>query len=78
MKSTRDTLGLAAILVLTAFLVDRSLGCTTREAKEATAEATYLGQQLECVDKYKTKQAIDACREVVKERWSVKDAGGDQ
>ncbi len=78
MKSTRDSFGLAVILVLMAYLVDRSLGCTPREAKEAAAETTYLGQQQECVDKFNTKVAIDECRDAVKARWASKDAGVDQ
>ncbi len=78
MKRTRDSAGLIAILILLAFLVERSLGCASRAAKEAAAETTYIGQQMDCVEKFGVKQDIEDCRNAVKARWSVKDAGGDR
>lgn len=39
--------------------------------KSAVAEATYLGQQLECVDRHETREAIDRCRAEVRARWGI-------
>lgn len=62
-------------------LVVTLLGCSAPQ-KQVEAEAAYLGQQLDCVDKYATRPAIDECRKAVRARWgiaeTVKDAGGDQ
>lgn len=41
------------------------------------AEAGYLAQSLECVDKYDKREAIDECRREVRARWGVRDAGSD-
>ncbi len=79
MKSVKDTACLIAFLLLLTFMVSKAIGCVPREAKEAAAEGTYLGQQIDCVDKWKPNQpAIDECRDAVKARWGVKDAGGDR
>lgn len=62
--------GLMAVLVCYLFL-----GCASA-VKPVEAEATYLGQQVQCVDKYDTKQEIDWCRDAVKRRWAVAKDGG--
>ncbi len=62
---------LAAFAAL--YVVSYCHGC--RPVLEKTAEVTYLGQQLECVDNLSTKADIDGCRDSVKRRWA-KDAGG--
>ncbi len=77
MKSLKETGGLILFLLVFAFIVSRLLGCLPVEAKRAAAEATYLGQQLECVDNLETKADIDGCRNSVKRRWA-RDAGGDR
>ncbi len=77
MKSTRDAVVIAAICVGTALVVLHILtGCVPQEAKPALAEATYLAQQLECIDHLETKEDIEGCRESVKRRWA-RDAGRD-
>ena len=39
--------------------------------KKAEAEASYLGQQLACVDKFDTRAAIDECRRLVRLQWGI-------
>lgn len=39
----------------------------------ASAEATYTGQQLSCVDRAKTREESKACRAEVDARWCVED-----
>ena len=58
-----------AVLVLAA--------CGAAAAERSTAEATYLAQQLACVDDNPNKWAIDACRDAVKQAWANGDAGAD-
>ncbi len=43
-------------------------------AAAPTAEASYLAQQLECVDKASSRQAADICRDAVRKAWTT-DAG---
>lgn len=52
-------------------------GCTA--AKKETADVTYLGQQLACVDKSATLAESKACRAAVDAKWgvTVRDAGGE-
>ncbi len=75
MKSLRETAVVGLILLALACVYAYfAQGC--KPALEKTAEATYLGQQLECVDNLQTKADIDGCRDSVKRRWA-KDAGKD-
>lgn len=75
MGSIKETL-VAAIAVVIFYFVVMYLVGGCRPILETTAEATYLGQQLECVDNLPTKEDIDGCRASVKRRWA-KDAGKD-
>lgn len=63
------------------------VGCATLQAEKAAAEASYLGEQLRCVDAEPKPAAdagadvvaaararIDACRAKVREQWTVADA----
>lgn len=77
MKRLRETLGVVVFLIGLGLLVAKLTSCLPVEVKQAAAEATYLGQQLECVDNLETKQDIDGCRASVKARWA-KDAGTDR
>lgn len=45
--------------------------------KGAAAEATYLGQQLECVDQARTLVESDECRAKVRERWGIVETRAD-
>lgn len=53
-------------------------GCT---AAHTAANSAYTGQLLECVDKSKTKEESQACRESVNQRWGLVNldasTGGD-
>lgn len=51
-------------------------GCS-REAKEAMADSSYAAEQLRCVDKYDTREQIDECRKLVRERWGVAETVHD-
>ena len=62
-------------------------GCSPAEMHAEEARAAYLAMQLECVDRYNTREAIDECRNQVRARWlranqitevTTKDAGGDR
>lgn len=46
--------------------------------KSSEAEATFLGQQVACIDKYETKADIDRCRRRVQAAWAgdAGDGGG--
>jgi hypothetical protein len=48
----------------------------TTEERKASAEATYEGEMLKCVDDAKTLEESKACRAKVRERWAV-DGGAD-
>jgi len=50
-------------------------GCGGASTKEA-ANASYLAQQLECVDKAETSTEADACRARVREAWGVDAVDG--
>lgn len=52
-------------------------GCLSREAKEAIADGAYAEEQLRCVDKNDTREAIDACRRAVRIKWGITDTGRD-
>lgn len=45
--------------------------------KSAEAEASYLGQQLACVDKFDTRAAIDECRRLVRLQWGIAETSKD-
>ena len=70
--------GSLAVLVVAA-----EEGCSAgQQIKEATAEATYLGQQLACVDRSPSRELADECRREVRKRWGVsetvtRDGGSD-
>lgn len=61
-------------------------GCAATAAKEDAARASYTGEQIDCVERFRpSRKAIDECREAVFVRWGVKqpelvlkDAGGDR
>lgn len=61
-------------LSLAPALVSACILVSCAGAKETAAEATYLGQQLKCVDDSKTLEESRACRERVKAEWA-KDGG---
>lgn len=50
------------------------VACSGVKPTPEVAEATYLTEQLECVNKNETRVAIDACRDQVRVKWS-KDGG---
>lgn len=75
MKYMLALFALAAIFAVVGFLA----GCAAAKAEEA--EATYLGQQLRCVDQYATRPDIDSCRRKVRAAWGITETardGGDQ
>jgi len=57
------------------------IGCSAG-MKSAEAEATYLGQQLRCVDQAKTRDESEECRRKVRLAWGIsettRDAGADR
>jgi hypothetical protein len=57
------------------------VGCSPA-MKDTEADAAYAAEHLHCVDKYNTRQEIDACRAGVRLRWGiaekVADAGADR
>lgn len=80
-RAAHHVLGLVGLALLVLWLIAHAAGCI--DARPAVAEATYLGQQLRCVDKYNTRDAIEACRARVRRDWGIaetvtKDAGGDR
>ena len=60
--------GAFALLSLVAACV--AVSCGSPEAKRAEAASSYAAQQADCIARYKTREAIDACRDEVKARWS--------
>lgn len=44
-------------------------GCSATQVKEQEARASYMAMQLDCVDRYSTRAAIDECRDQVRARW---------
>lgn len=71
----KETFVAAGVLLFVCWLVLHFAGCAG--AAESVAEATYLGQQLSCVDKYPTRKAIDACRLEVRKRWGIAETARD-
>ena len=67
-------------LVVLGFIAMSECACmpASQGARETAAESTYLAEHLRCVDQFATRAEIDTCREGVRRRWAVKDAGGDQ
>lgn len=57
-------------------LVPIVLGFVACHASSA-AEADYLAEQAACIDKAATRADADQCRNAVKARWAVKDAGAE-
>ncbi len=51
-----------------------SAACSSPQAKQEAAGATYTADQLKCVDDAPTKASADACREGVRQQWR-KDGG---
>lgn len=47
--------------------------CLSVAAKQSAADKAYLGEHMHCVDKYKTRDEILACREGVRMRWDASD-----
>lgn len=72
----------ALCFLVGALVASPELGCLSKEAKEAAADSAYAAEHLRCVDKFDTKEQIDACRAAVRLRWgiteTVRDAGGDR
>ena len=69
----------ATIALVTAFILVTT-GCGSakaieQEALKSAAEAAYYAQQLDCVERYNTREDIDKCRDDVKFRWRYADAG---
>ncbi len=52
-------------------------GCSSDKAKKAEAESAYTAEQLACVDRASTLEESKACREAVRAKWGVLDAGKD-
>lgn len=68
----------AGILVLVSTLAIASahfVGCA--HIREQQAEADYKSEQLKCVDKYPTRELIDACRRKVRETWGIAETATD-
>lgn len=87
-RDIRTSIGVTFALFGAAFVFATGQeACTpSRALLEKTAEVTYLGQLLQCVDRAPTKAVADACREEVRRRWltdsgiteTITDAGGDR
>ncbi len=75
MKSIKETFWLIVLIVIFTCAILHFFGCAG--AKEAAAEATYLGQQLECVDHLNTRADIDGCRASVRKRWGIVETARD-
>jgi hypothetical protein len=75
MSSLKETVVAALILFVVAYLVLHLAGCAG--LRSDVAEATYLGQQLECVDKFATRKQIDACRADVRRKWGITETTRD-
>jgi hypothetical protein len=72
--STFVATGLALFAVL--FFLGHCLGCGETQLKSEAADFGYKAQQSACVQRYRPKADIDACRDRVKKDWTVpKDAG---
>lgn len=75
-----EVAGFALPLVLGWVIFVQCGGC--KAAMEPAAEATYLGQQLQCVDRSPTRELADECRRQVRARWGIAetahDAGADR
>lgn len=83
--STREwgqTLIFAQLAALVAGAVAYVDCAPSQAVKEAAAESVYLTEHLRCVDKFETREAIDACRSDVRRRWgiaeTITDAGRDR
>ena len=75
MKSVIETFLLIVFLITLGVLVTHfGIGCAS--VKESVAEATFLGQQLECVNNLETKRDIDACRNSVRRKWGKPERDG--
>lgn len=64
---------IATVSLVTAFVL-ASTGCkqatdTEKALVESMAEAAYYAQQLDCVERYDTRETIDRCRDDVRYRW---------
>jgi len=75
-----ETIAAAVLLFLGYMLIVRlGCGCNKQAIAESVAEATYLGQQLQCVDNLNTREDIDGCRASVRRKWgieeTIRDAG---
>ncbi len=73
----KDFVAFVAFVIFMAFVL-HFWGCVPPKASQA--EATYLAQQLACVERYETRVEIDDCRERVWADWGItqtkrKDAG---
>ena len=66
----KSFLAIALFCLISAFI--NLAGCVSRAPVASAAEAAYLGQQLECVDKAETRSEADVCRSSVKAKWVKK------
>ena len=53
-----------------------AIACSPTVEKGVEADLGYKAQQGACIERYQTREAIDACRDQVKARWAT-DAGAE-
>lgn len=69
-----------AFLALGALVGIVALGavtCSCGSYRESAAEASYLAQQLHCVDKANSREQADQCRAEVNRKWGIIEARKD-
>ena len=81
MRCTRElvneTVSAGLILATVVFyMLTSPVGCGGAATTAALADAAYLAEQLECVDRAATRDEATACRNAVKARWAAGKDGG--
>lgn len=74
----RLTLRFIGPIVRLILMFSAPMACGAQRNLEATAEATYTGALLRCVDQSHTLEESRACRREVDRQWGLVDAGGEQ
>lgn len=62
------------LAVLSILVAVAEIGCGYLHDQKVEAENAYLAEQLACVEKSPTKDASQACRAAVREKWAIQDA----
>ncbi len=78
-KETTTALALGAFLagiIVVGLLLLNAMGCSPT-ARAAEAEATYLADQLHCVDRATTRAEADSCRADVRRKWGIAETATD-